>query len=124
MQNVIIIGNITKDIYLRMDNRKNQFEADQNNVKWLDFAFNGSSHEYFSRVSIFGGASISLEVLSRFGIESSISNAPAAFLDGQFVAKDSATVVRQAKNRLQRGRLPTNHRAGSTLTAPPIFQAI
>ena len=94
MQNVIIIGNITKDIYLRMDNRKNQFEADQNNVKWLDFAFNGSSHEYFSRVSIFGGASISLEVLSRFGIESSISNAPAAFLDGQFVAKDSATVYR------------------------------
>ena len=44
-----------------MDNRKNQFEADQNNVKWLDFAFNGSSHEYFSRVSILVALALALK---------------------------------------------------------------
>ena len=94
MQKVAIIGNITKDIYLRLDNRVNKFEEDEHHVKWLDFAFNGSSHDYFSRVAIYGGASISLEVLSRLGIKAEISGAPATFLDGQFVAKDSTTVYR------------------------------
>ena len=94
MQKVAIIGNITKDIYLRLDNRVNKFEEDEHHVKWLDFAFNGSSHNYFSRVAIYGGASISLEVLSRFGLKAEISGAPATFLDGQFVAKDSTTVYR------------------------------
>lgn len=94
MQKVVIIGNITKDIYLRLDNRVNKFEEDEHHVKWLDFAFNGSSHNYFSRVAIYGGASISLEVLSRFGLKAEISGAPATFLDGQFVAKDSTTVYR------------------------------
>ena len=60
MQKVAIIGNITKDIYLRLDNRVNKFEEDEHHIKWLDFAFNGSSHDYFSRVAIYGGASISL----------------------------------------------------------------
>lgn len=94
MQSVVIIGNVTKDVYLRLDNRQNQFETDQNNIKWLDIAFNGSDHNYFSRVSIYGGASISLEVLSRFGINASISGTPATFLDGQFIAKDVHTTYR------------------------------
>lgn len=94
MQNVLIIGNVTKDVYLRLDNRRNNFETDQNGVKWLDVAFNGSSYQYFSRVSIFGGASISLEVLSRFGIKSSISGTPATFLDGQFIAKETNVAYR------------------------------
>ena len=54
MQSVVIIGNVTKDVYLRLDNRKNNFETDQNNIKWLDIAFNDSHHNYFSRVSIYG----------------------------------------------------------------------
>ena len=94
MHKVAIIGNITKDIYLRLDNRLNKFEEDEKHVKWLDFSFDGSSHDYYSRVAIYGGASISLEVLSRFGLEAEISGAPATFLDGQFVAKDSTTVYR------------------------------
>ncbi|MBR5436975.1 MAG: hypothetical protein IK120_08975, partial [Muribaculaceae bacterium] len=94
MHKVAIIGNITKDIYLRLDNRLNKFEEDDKHVKWLDFSFDGSSHDYYSRVAIYGGASISLEVLSRFGLEAEISGAPAVFLDGQFVAKDSTTVYR------------------------------
>lgn len=94
MQNVLILGNITKDIYLRLDNRQNHFETDQNNTKWLDLAFNGSSYQYYSRVSIYGGTSISLEVLSRFGHHAAIAGTPAAFLDGQFVAKDANTSYR------------------------------
>ena len=91
---VLIIGNVTKDVYLRLDNRSNQFEEDQHHVKWLDLAFNGSTHEYFRRVSVYGGASISLEVLTRFGIDANISGTPATFLDGQFIAKDVKTTYR------------------------------
>lgn len=94
MQSVLIVGNVTKDVYLRLDNRSNNFETDQNGVKWLDFGFNGSHHQYFSRISIYGGASISLEVLSRFGLNASISGTPATFLDGQFIAKDVHTTYR------------------------------
>lgn len=94
MQRVAIVGNVTKDVYLRLDNRQNKFEEDENHVNWLDLSFDGASYQYFSRVAIYGGASISLEVLSRFGHAAEISGASATFLDGQFVAKDSATVYR------------------------------
>ena len=46
MQSILIVGNITKDVYLRLDNRKNHFETDQNHIKWLDLAFDGTSHRY------------------------------------------------------------------------------
>ena len=94
MPSVLIVGNVTKDVYLRLDNRNNNFETDQNGIKWLDFSFNNSFHNYFSRISIYGGASISLEVLSRFGLNASISGTPATFLDGQFIAKDVHTTYR------------------------------
>jgi len=94
MSKILIVGNITKDVYLRLDNRQNNFETDQNNVKWLDFAFNGSTHRFYNRVAIYGGASISLEVLTRFGIEAEINGTNAQFVDGQFVAKDAETVYR------------------------------
>lgn len=94
MPSVLIVGNVTKDVYLRLDNRVNNFETDQNGVKWLDLSFDNSHFNYYSRVSIYGGASISLEVLSRFGLNASISGTPATFLDGQFIAKDIHTTYR------------------------------
>ncbi|MFV0485235.1 MAG: class I fructose-bisphosphate aldolase [Candidatus Saccharimonadales bacterium] len=87
MGRILIVGNITKDVYLRLDDKHNNFERDQNNINWLDFAFDGSSHRFFSRVGIFGGAAISLEVLSRFGVDAEISDAPASFLSGQIIVK-------------------------------------
>ena len=81
MSNILIVGNVTKDVYLRLDNRQNKFETDQNDIKWLDFAFDGSTHRYYNRVSIFGGASISLEVLTRFGLNAEIANTAATFLE-------------------------------------------
>jgi fructose-bisphosphate aldolase class I len=89
MAKVLIVGNITKDVYLRLDNRLNKFEQDQNGVSWLDIPFNHSSRKYYSRASIYGGASISLEVLSRFGLDAQIVNTPARFIDGQFFANES-----------------------------------
>ena len=89
MAKVLIVGNITKDVYLRFDNRLNQFEEDQYGVKWLDLAFNHSSYKFYSRASIYGGASVSLEVLSRFNIDTQIVNTPARFMDGQFFANES-----------------------------------
>ena len=94
MSKILIVGNVTKDVYLRLDNRLNKFETDQNDIKWLDFAFDGSTHKFYNRVSIFGGASISLEVLTRFGHEAKIAGTDADFIDGQFVAKDAETVYR------------------------------
>ena len=94
MQSILIVGNITKDVYLRLDNRKNHFETDQNHIKWLDLAFDGTSHRYFSRVSIYGGTSISLEVLSRFGLDATISDATATFIDGNFTTSDDKVVFR------------------------------
>lgn len=94
MQNVLIVGNVTKDVYLRYDNRKNNFEIDQNKTPWLDLAFDGSAYKYYSRAAIYGGASISLEIFSRFGLKASISNTPATFLDGQFIAKEVNTTYR------------------------------
>lgn len=94
MSKILIVGNVTKDVYLRLDNRQNNFETDQNDIKWLDFAFDGSTHKYYNRVSIYGGASISLEVMKRFGIDAKIAGTDADFVDGQFVAKDAETVYR------------------------------
>ena len=94
MSKILIVGNVTKDVYLRLDNRQNNFETDQNDIKWLDLAFDGSTHKYYNRVSIYGGASISLEVMKRFGIDAKIAGTDADFIDGQFVAKDAETVYR------------------------------
>lgn len=94
MSKILIVGNVTKDVYLRLDNRQNKFETDQNDIKWLDFAFDGSTHKYYNRVSIFGGASISLEVLKRFGLDAKIAGSDADFKDGQFDAEDTKTIYR------------------------------
>lgn len=94
MPKILIVGNVTKDVYLRLDSERNHFEHDEKGTAWLDFAFDGGQHDYYSRISIYGGASISLEVLSRFGLEAGIAGTPAAFLDGQFVAKDVQTTYR------------------------------
>ncbi|MBQ6355380.1 fructose-bisphosphate aldolase class I [Candidatus Saccharibacteria bacterium] len=70
--NVLIIGNILKDVYLKLDETKNNFEIDENGTPWLDLAFNGSTHNFFRRSSIYGGATVSLEVLNKFGHDAKV----------------------------------------------------
>ena len=85
MSNILIIGNILKDVYLRMDERLNNFETDEHGTPWLDFGFDGSSHEFFRRISIYGGAAVSLEVLSRFDQQARIAGSKLGFAGGEIV---------------------------------------
>ncbi len=86
MSNILIIGKVLKDVYLRMDERLNNFETDENGTPWLDFGFNGSSHEYFRRISIYGGAAVALEVLNRYNLSAHIAGAKLSFAGGEIVS--------------------------------------
>lgn len=82
--NILIVGNILKDVYLNLDNRTEQFETDKNNVKWLDLSFNASEHHFFNRESSLGGAAVSLEVLQKLGLDASIANSKLDFKNDDF----------------------------------------
>jgi len=76
MSRILIIGNVLKDIYLRLNERHEALEADGSGTKWLNWGFNGSSHEFFRRTSVYSGAVVSLEVLEKFGLEATIFRDP------------------------------------------------
>ena len=94
MQNIFIVGSISKDVFIHLDTKQNRLETDQNQVQWLDLAFDGGSHHYRSRASVYGCASIALEVLTRFGLEAHISGTNAAFVDGVFMLNDANPLYR------------------------------
>ncbi len=71
--NILVVGNVLKDVYLNIDNRSEQLETDDNNTQWLDISFDSSEHHFFNRNSSLGGAAISLEVLQKIGIPTAIS---------------------------------------------------
>lgn len=77
--NIIIVGNVLKDVYLNLDDRTEDFETDRNQIKWLNLGFNGSKHNFFHRTSNFGGAAVSLEVLQKFGLDAAISDSKLDF---------------------------------------------
>ncbi len=85
MSNILIIGNILKDVYLRMDERQNNFEIDEHGTPWLDFGFDGSSHQFFRRISIYGGAAVALEVLNRFDQQARIAGSKLGFAGGEII---------------------------------------
>lgn len=72
MSRILIIGNVLKDSYLRLDERKEAVERDEAGVNWVNWGFNGSSHEFFRRTSVYSGAVVTLEVLQKFGVEAEI----------------------------------------------------
>ena len=41
--NILIVGNVLKDVYLNLDTLENNFEIDKNGVSWLDVNF-GALH--------------------------------------------------------------------------------
>ncbi len=79
---ILVVGNILKDVYLGLDFRSEQFEQDKNGDLWLDFGFNASQHHYFSRMSSFGGAAITLEVLQKMGFSASVADTNFRYEDG------------------------------------------
>lgn len=89
MSNILIVGNVLKDVYLRLDERKNNFEIDEKGTPWLDLAFDGrSTAKFFRRTAIFGGASIALEVMNRFDHDAHIAGARIGFVDNEIIAND------------------------------------
>ena len=79
--NILIVGNILKDVYLNLDSRNEPLETDKNGIEWLNLGFNSESHHYFNRASSFGGAAISAEVLHKMGFSTKISTNPDFSLD-------------------------------------------
>jgi len=71
---ILVVGNVLKDVYLNLDSRTENFEEDKSGVEWIDFSFNASEHHYFTRMSSFGGAAITLEVLQKMGFEADITD--------------------------------------------------
>ncbi|MBQ7040468.1 fructose-bisphosphate aldolase class I [Candidatus Saccharibacteria bacterium] len=85
MSNVLIIGNVHQDVYLRLDEQKNQFETGEGGIPWLDLSFDGSSHPYIKETRVYAGATVALEVLSRMGANAKIMGSLAEFKGGEIV---------------------------------------
>lgn len=92
---ILIVGNIFKDVYLNLDDRAEKFETDSEKVKWLNLSFNSSEHRFFRRNASYGGAAISLEVLSKMGVNAQISGSHANYNnDGFGIGESSAALYR------------------------------
>ena len=89
--NILIVGNILKDVYLNLDTRTEKFETDQHGTKWLDFSFDASEHYFYNRHSSIGGAAVTLEVLQKLGLDAFISGSKLSFKDDNPTFDLSAT---------------------------------
>ncbi len=87
MSKILIIGNVLKDVYLKLDEH-NGFEADDRGINWLELAFNGEAHEFFRRTSVYGGAAVSLMTLNRLGVDASILNSKTEMKAGELSWSD------------------------------------
>lgn len=85
MSKILVIGNVLKDVYLKLDERQNNFEQDERGIDWLDLSFNGAEHRFFRRTSVYGGAAITLSVLGRLGINSQIMGSNAEYKNGEII---------------------------------------
>ena len=92
--NILIVGNVLKDVYLDLDNRTENLETDQHGTEWLNLAFNASEHHFFNRNSNFGGAAVSLEVFQKMGISSSISDSDFNLSDNNPTIDTSSSAYR------------------------------
>lgn len=88
MSKILIVGNVLKDVYLKLDERQNDFELDENGISWLELGFNGAAHSFFKRTSVYGGAAISLSVLSKLGLDAGILNSKTEFKPGEVLWSD------------------------------------
>jgi len=73
MSKILIFGNIIKDVYLKLEGRPTDFERDEHGIGWMNLAFGGSINTFFHRTSVFGGATVTLEVLKKFGLDAKIA---------------------------------------------------
>ena len=113
--NILIVGNILKDIYLNLDSRTEAFEQDKHHVNWLNVSFNASEHHYFNRHSSFGGAAITLQVLEKLGLKSTVTGS-----DFRYVEHDEADAHNLVTARSHRYILVSDD--GVSYLTPSSFQ--
>ena len=77
--NILIVGNILKDVYLNIDSRTNRLESDKRGTKWLNLGFDTSEYYFYNRSSNLSGATVSMEVFHQLGIPSMINNSDLHF---------------------------------------------
>lgn len=94
MSKILIIGNVLKDVYLRLDERQSDFEKDEAGINWLELAFNGSAHSFVRRTSVYGGAAVSLSVLNQLGIDAGILNSKTEMKAGELLWSDDPSDYR------------------------------
>ncbi len=88
MSKILIIGNVLKDVYLKLDDRRNEFEKDEWDISWLELGFNGEAHEFFRRTSVYGGAAVTLSVMAHLGVDAKILNSQTEFKNGEMLWQD------------------------------------
>ncbi len=88
MSKILIIGNVLKDVYLKLDENQNDFEVDGEGMSWLELGFNGTAHTFFRRTSVFGGAAVSLSVLTGLGVDAGILNSKTELKSGELTWSD------------------------------------
>ena len=92
--NILVVGNVLKDVYLNIDSRSEHLETDRNHTQWLDISFNTSEHHFFNRNSSLGGAAISMEVLQKMGLPTTISGSDLRLENNEFTSTDPAETYR------------------------------
>lgn len=94
MSKILIIGNVLKDVYLKLDGHGNDFETDGQGINWLELGFNGEAHNFFRRTSVYGGAAVTLATLSKLGVDASILNSKTETKSGELLWSDEPTNYR------------------------------
>lgn len=94
MSKILIIGNVLKDVYLKLDERHNHFEKDEHGIGWLELGFDGTAHPFYHRTSVFGGAAVSLAVLGQLGVETGILGSSIEYQNGELVGVGAPTNYR------------------------------
>ncbi len=85
MSKILIIGNVLKDVYLKLDDKQGEFEVDEQGISWLELGFNGEGHKFFRRTSTYGGAATTLLTLNRLGMDAGILNAKTELKAGEII---------------------------------------
>ena len=119
LMNIVIVGNVLKDVYLNLDNQTERFETDKNGIKWLDLEFNSSEHHFFNRSSNYGGAAVTLEVLQKLGLQASISDSNFNLSEDEPTTHNSPSVYRYILISDDKVTYFTPHKLRNSTFTPP-----
>ena len=92
--NILIVGNIIKDVYLNLDSRTEHFETDKSGTKWLNLSFDAEDHHFFNRISNLGGAAVSFEVINKLGLSASVADSDLQITDDHITSSSEADTHR------------------------------